>query len=81
MNTYMKAFVVGGVVIPTVLHVLNPRAMPWWPDAATLGVAFGAVAIASVWQRRKEREMNSRIWNALKSFWGARKASRHRRLN
>jgi hypothetical protein len=81
MNTYMKAFVIGGVVIPTVLHLLNPTSMPWWPDTATFGVALGAVAIASVWQRRKEREMNSRIWRALKSFWAARKASGRRRLN
>ena len=68
MNTYVKAFLIGGIVIPTVLHFLKPSSMPWWPDTVTLGVGFGVVAVVLVWKRRKDRELNSRMWNAIKPF-------------
>jgi len=67
MNAYVKAFLIGGLAIPTVLHMLKPAAMPWWPDTVTLGIVFGVVAMASVWKTRKDREMNRRIWKALKA--------------
>jgi hypothetical protein len=66
MKSYVWAFVVAGVIIPVLLHTLAAPSTPWWPDAITLGMGFGAAAIVIVWKTRKEREMNRRLWRALK---------------
>jgi hypothetical protein len=66
MNTYVKALLIGGVVIPIVLHMIASESMPWWPDTVSMGLAFGAAAVAIVWKARIDREANRRIWKALK---------------
>jgi len=45
MWLYARTFVIAGVLLPIVLHLVAPQSMPWWPDAATLGVAFGVAAV------------------------------------
>ena len=68
MMTYTTAFLIAGLVIPTLLHVAAPDAMPWWPDTVSMGLAFGAAAIVMVWQDRKDRETRHRLWNALRDM-------------
>jgi hypothetical protein len=68
MQTYVKAFLISGVIIPTFLHMIASEAMPWWPDTVSMGIAFGAFAVAMVWKARTDREMNRRLWNALKTL-------------
>jgi len=65
MKTYVKAALVAGVFVPTFLHFVARDVMPWWPDTVSLGIAFGAAAIAVVWKDRKDRESRRRLWNAL----------------
>ena len=67
---------IGAVIIPLLLHLL-PGSMPWWPDTVSIGVGFGVVAVASAWRIRKDREMNPRIWNAIKPLF-RRKLNRTR---
>ena len=67
MKTYVTAFFIAGVLIPFVLHLVAPAAMPWWPDTVSTGIAFGAAAIVFVWKDRKDREARRRLWNALRS--------------
>jgi hypothetical protein len=62
---------VGGGIIPIVLHVIAPDRMPWWPDTVAMGIAFGACAVVMVWKTRADREMNARLWNALKACGAA----------
>ena len=68
MQTYAKAFLIAGVVIPIGLHFLASEAMPWWPDTVSMGLALGAVAIALVWKDRKDRETRRRLWLALRTI-------------
>ena len=68
MNTYARAFLIGGVVIPIVLHLVAREAMPWWPDTVSMGIAFGVAAIAIVWKGRKDRETRRRLWSALRGL-------------
>ena len=68
MKTYANAFVVAGVILPILLHLAAPNAMPWWPDTVSMGIAFGVAAIAMVWQGRKDRETRRRLWNALRAL-------------
>ena len=75
MTSYFKAFLVGGIVLPLVLHLIAPEAMPWWPDTVSFGMAAGAVALSVVWKARADREFNRRVWNALKSL--ARRPDSH----
>ena len=56
MKTYATVFLIAGVIIPTLLHVVAPESMPWWPDTVSMGIAFGTTAIAIVWKDRKDRE-------------------------
>ena len=70
MKLYVTTILVAGGVVPLVLHLVAADRMPWWPDTVTMGVGFGACAAAMVWKTRRDREMNRRLWNALKA-WGA----------
>ena len=70
MKLYLIIFLVAGGVIPIVLHLVAADRMPWWPDTVTMGIGFGAFGIVMVWKARTDREMNHRLWNALKT-WGA----------
>ena len=65
MNTYAKAFLIAGVIIPIFLHMIASESMPWWPDTVSMGIAFGAAALAIVWKNRKDRETRRRLWSAL----------------
>ena len=47
-RSYATAFLIAGVIIPTLLHMAARESMPWWPDTASTGLAFGAAAIAMV---------------------------------
>ena len=67
-SVYPKTFVIAGVIVPIVLHVLNRELMPWWPDTVSMGIAFGAAAVIIVYKARNDREMNRRLWKALKAF-------------
>jgi len=68
MNTYAKAFLIAGVIVPIVLHMIDSASMPWWPDTVSMGIAFGAAALAMVWQHRTDRETRRRLWSALKAI-------------
>jgi hypothetical protein len=68
MKTYAKAFFITGVIIPIFLHLVAREAMPWWPDTVSMGIAFGATAIAIVWKDRKDREVRHRLWNTLRTI-------------
>ena len=68
MKIYFRAFLIAGVIIPIFLHVIASKAMPWWPDTVSMGLAFGAAAIVMVWQDRKDRETRHRLWNALRDM-------------
>ncbi len=50
MKTYARAFLIAGVIIPILLHMAARESMPWWPDTVSMGIAFGAAAIAIVWK-------------------------------
>ena len=74
MKIYVKAFLIAGVIIPISLHMVASEAMPWWPDTVSMGIAFGACALAMVWKARTDREMNRRLWKTLKTVarrWGS----------
>jgi peptidoglycan/LPS O-acetylase OafA/YrhL len=68
MKTYATAFLIAGVIIPVLLHIAAPESMPWWPDTVSMGLAFGAAAIAMVWKEQKDREARRRLWNALRTI-------------
>ena len=68
MQTYARAFLIAGVIIPTLLHLVASESMPWWPDTVSMGIAFGAAAIAIVWKERKDREARRRLWDALRAI-------------
>ena len=65
LSGYVKALVVGGVIVPVALHVIASDRMPWWPDTVSFAIAAGAVAVALVWKARADREMNRRFGKAL----------------
>jgi len=67
MKAYANAFLVGGVVIPILLHMVG--GMSWWPDTVSLGLAFGAGACAMVWRFQKDQEFNRRLWTGLKAIY------------
>ena len=67
-RVYVRAFLIAGVIIPIVLHVIASKAMPWWPDTVSMGIAFGVVAVLVVWKARSEREQNRRLWKALRNL-------------
>lgn len=69
MQRYVTIFVVAGGVIPIVLHRVAADRMPWWPDTVTLGIGFGASAVAIARKASADRALNGRLWNALKA-WG-----------
>ena len=74
MKIYAKAFLIAGVIVPAFLHLVARESMPVWPDAVSMGIASGAVAAVLVWKARTEREMNHRLWSALKALarrWGS----------
>ena len=80
MNLYAKTLLIAGVVVPIFLHVVAKDAMPWWPDTVSMGIAFGVAAVVVVARFRADREINRRLWHALKAFghdfgssWGQRK--------
>ena len=70
MRFYVTMFLAAGVAVPVALHVVAADRMPWWPDTVTLGIAFGASAVATAWKVRADRDMNHRLWNVLKG-WGS----------
>ena len=67
-SVYIKTFVIAGVVIPVLLHLANSKAMPWWPDTISMGLAFGIAGVIMVSRRRADRAMNRRLWQALKNL-------------
>ena len=48
MQAYITGVLIAGVVVPILLHLSSPALMPWWPDTASMGIAFGAAAVAIV---------------------------------
>ena len=74
-SVYIKAVVIAGIVIPVLLHLANSKAMPWWPDTVSMGMAFGFAAVLMVSKARTDREMKRRLWQALKNL------ARHRGSN
>jgi hypothetical protein len=64
-RVYVRTFLIAGVIIPIFLHVIASKAMPWWPDTVSMGIAFGVVAVLVVSKTRREREMNRRLWKAI----------------
>jgi hypothetical protein len=68
MKTYASAFLIAGVIIPMLLHVVAPESMLWWPDTVSIGGGFGAAAIAIVWKDRQDREARRRLWEALRAI-------------
>ena len=68
MKTYARAFLIVGVIIPILLHMAARESMPWWPDTVSMGIAFGAAAIAIVWKDRKDRETRRRVWQSLRAI-------------
>jgi hypothetical protein len=62
----VKVFLVWGVAVPIVLHMVARDRMPWWPDTVSMGIVFGGVAVVIASKMRTERDMNRRLWNALK---------------
>ena len=68
MKTYAVAFLLAGIVVPTLLHLAAPESMPWWPDTASMGIAFGATATVIVWKDGKDREARRRFWKALREM-------------
>ena len=67
-SVYIKTFVIAGLVVPVLLHLANSKAMPWWPDTVSMGIAFGVVAVLVVSKTRSEREQNRRLWKALRNL-------------
>ena len=70
MRLYVTTFLAAGVILPIGLHVVAADRMPWWPDTVSMGIGFGFVAVVLIWKSRAERDMNRRLWTALKA-WGA----------
>jgi hypothetical protein len=68
----MKAVLIAGVVVPIVLHLLSPRAMPWWPDTVSLGIAFGAATAVVVSRLEHDRETRRRLWRAIRDLFASR---------
>jgi phosphotransferase system glucose/maltose/N-acetylglucosamine-specific IIC component len=68
MKTYARAVLIAGVIIPTLLHMVGRESTPWWPDTVSMGIAFGAAAVAIVWKDQKDREMRGRLWKALRAI-------------
>jgi len=66
--SHSKVFLIAGVIIPVLLHVIAPQSMPWWPDTVSMGVVFGVTALLVTVKFRKDRENNRRLWRALKTF-------------
>ena len=69
MRLYVTMFLVASVAVPIALHLVAADRMPWWPDTVTLGIAFGACAVAMVWKAKADREVNARLSHVLKA-WG-----------
>jgi hypothetical protein len=67
-RVYVRAFLIAGVIIPIVLHMIASKAMPWWPDTVSMGIVFGVVAVVVVSKNRTGREANRRLWKALINF-------------
>ena len=65
-SVYIKTLVMAGIVIPTCLHLANSKAMPWWPDTISMGLAFGVAGVIMVSRARADRAMKRRLWQALK---------------
>jgi hypothetical protein len=68
MRTYVAAFLIAGVIVPALLHAVARESMPWWPDTVSMGIAFGAAAIAIVRKDREDREQRRRLWSALRAI-------------
>ena len=68
MKRYLIAFLAAGIVLPLLLHILAPEAMPWWPDTVSMGIAFSVTAVIMVWKQGKDREARRRVWNAAKEM-------------
>jgi hypothetical protein len=64
-RVYVRTFLIAGVIIPIFLHVIASKAMPWWPDTVSMGIAFGVVAVLIVSRNQRQREVNRRLWKAL----------------
>jgi hypothetical protein len=65
MKPYAQAFLLAGVVLPCILHLVASDKMPWWPDTISLGVAFGFAAAVMAWKTRKDREVQRRLWKGV----------------
>jgi hypothetical protein len=70
MRLSMTVFLIAGVAVPIALHLVAADRMPWWPDTVSMGIAFGACAVATAWKVGADREMNYRLWNVVKG-WGS----------
>lgn len=68
MKTYATAFLIAGVFLPILLRLIARDVMPWWPDTVSMGIAFGAAAMAIVWKHHTDRESRRRLWNTLRTM-------------
>jgi hypothetical protein len=75
MKVYLEAFLVAGVIVPIALHIIASESMPWWPDTVSMGLTFGLVAVVMVSRARTNREMNRRLWQALRVLAGRRSSN------
>ena len=67
-SVYIKTFVIAGLVVPVLLHLANSKAMPWWPDTVSMGLAFGFAGVLMVSKMRADRERKRRFWQVLKDL-------------
>ena len=75
MKSYVKTFLITAIISGIFFHIVGSESMPWWPDTVSMGIVSGAVAVVLVWKARTDREMNRRLWIALKAL--ARRLSSH----
>jgi hypothetical protein len=63
VKLYLKTFLVVGVSLGVITHFVTREPMPWWPDTAIMGAAFGTLAALGTFQHRRTNRL---VWNALK---------------
>jgi hypothetical protein len=64
VKLYLKTFLIVGASLGALTHFVTRYPMPWWPDTAIMGSAFGTVATLSVFQHRRTNRI---MWNRIKA--------------
>ena len=73
LKLFLKTFLVAGTIMGVIVHFVTLESMPWWPDTAIMGAAFGALAALST---RQHHRTNRFVWHALKRAVGHSKSVR-----